>query len=88
MKLDKKSTLKTKGKDKPARKTAKAKSSKKSTSPHERLKLQVTKELGLLEKVKRVGWGGLSAAESGRVGGIMTRILRERKKARQAVTDK
>lgn len=40
------------------------------------LKLKVVMELGLLEKVRQVGWGGLSSAESGRVGGWMTRRLR------------
>lgn len=40
------------------------------------LKLEVAEELGLLEKVKRLGWGGLSAAESGRIGGVITHKLR------------
>ena len=60
----------------------KQKSSKQSA--YDALKLRVTEDLGLLEKVKQVGWGGLSAAESGRVGGIMTRILREQKKQSKA----
>ena len=37
----------------------------------ERLKYEVARELGLLEKLKRVGWAGLSAAESGRIGGLV-----------------
>ncbi|MCL8209397.1 MAG: alpha/beta-type small acid-soluble spore protein [Actinomycetia bacterium] len=37
------------------------------------LKVQVAKDLGLWEKVERLGWGGLTARESGRVGGEMTR---------------
>lgn len=40
------------------------------------LKLKVAVDLGLLEKIRHVGWGGLSSAESGRVGGWMTRLLR------------
>lgn len=37
------------------------------------LKVQVAKDLGLWEKVERLGWGGLTAKESGQVGGEMTR---------------
>jgi small acid-soluble spore protein F (minor alpha/beta-type SASP) len=37
------------------------------------LKIQVAQDLGLWEKVQQLGWGGLTAAESGRVGGVMTR---------------
>lgn len=44
---------------------------------HDLLKMEVAEELGLLEKVRRLGWGGLSARESGKVGGVMTRRLKE-----------
>ena len=40
-------------------------------SQDERIKYEVAKELGLLPKLLQVGWAGLSAAESGRVGGVM-----------------
>lgn len=43
----------------------------------ERLKLLIVGELGLLDKVKADGWGGLSAAESGRVGGLMAKRMRD-----------
>ena len=36
----------------------------------QRLKYEIAEELGLLEKLKQVGWAGLSAAESGRIGGM------------------
>lgn len=39
-------------------------------SRDERLKYEIARELGLTDKLQRVGWAGLSAAESGRVGGI------------------
>lgn len=39
----------------------------------ERLKLQVAQELGLMEKVLRDGWKSLSAKETGRIGGLMSR---------------
>ena len=34
-------------------------------------KIEVAKELGLWQKVEKDGWAGLSAEESGRIGGIM-----------------
>ncbi|MCL4440448.1 MAG: alpha/beta-type small acid-soluble spore protein [Firmicutes bacterium] len=36
------------------------------------LKLEIAEELGLAEKVQKEGWGGLTSAESGRIGGIIT----------------
>jgi len=41
------------------------------------LKYEVARELGLMPKVLQVGWPGLTTAESGRVGGIVGRRLRE-----------
>ena len=38
------------------------------------LKVKIAMDLGLLEKARRVGWGNLSSAETGRVGGWMTRL--------------
>lgn len=35
------------------------------------MKYEVAEELGLLEKVERCGWRGLTSRESGRIGGIM-----------------
>lgn len=43
----------------------------------EQMKWEIARELGLAEKVTRLGWGGLSAAETGRIGGLMTRRLRK-----------
>lgn len=59
-------------------KTDKLKSKKKGKKydPLEELKLEIAAELGLLEKVKAVGWAGLSAKETGRIGGLMTKRLR------------
>lgn len=31
--------------------------------------MEVAQELGLAEKLTQVGWGGLSAAECGKIGG-------------------
>jgi len=37
------------------------------------LKYEIAMELGLGEKLSQVGWGGLTAEETGRIGGILTR---------------
>jgi hypothetical protein len=51
------------------------------------LKVEVARELGLLEKVKKHGWGGLSAEESGRLGGYMTRELKQGSENEERHTD-
>jgi small acid-soluble spore protein F (minor alpha/beta-type SASP) len=43
----------------------------------ENLKYEIAEELGLLEKVKKGGWGLLSSEESGRIGGLMTEKKKE-----------
>ena len=35
------------------------------------MKMEIAEELGLLEKVEKMGWKGLTARESGKIGGIM-----------------
>ena len=45
-------------------------------SPDDRMKY----EIGLLEKVKSEGWRSLSAKETGRIGGLMTKKKREMKR--------
>lgn len=37
------------------------------------IKLQIINELGLLEKVNKYGWKSLTAKETGRIGGLVTR---------------
>lgn len=49
-------------------------------SQEERLKYEVAEELGLLPRLKEVGWASLSTAESGRIGGIVGARIRQRKK--------
>jgi len=46
-------------------------------TPMDFLKMEIAAELGLAERVLAEGWGGLSTAESGRVGGLMTKRIRE-----------
>lgn len=39
----------------------------------ESLKYEVITELGLFEKVMKFGWKSLSAKETGRIGGLVTK---------------
>ena len=48
----------------------------------EELKLQVARELGLMEKVVREGWKSLSAKETGRIGGLMSRRQKKENEVR------
>lgn len=52
---------------------------KKKERPGDRLKYEIARELGLGEKVDAKGWGGLTAAETGRIGGIITTRKRAQK---------
>lgn len=45
----------------------------------EKIKYEIAEELGLKDKVDILGWGGLTAEETGRIGGIMTRKKKELK---------
>ena len=44
----------------------------KKLTDNDLMKYEIAQELGLVEKINEVGWGGLSAKETGRIGGIMT----------------
>ncbi len=57
---------------------APARKKPKELTPLDLLKLEIAAELGLAEKVASEGWGMLTAAESGRLGGILGKRLRER----------
>ncbi len=37
----------------------------------QRMKYEIAKELGLLDRVREVGWAGLTAKETGRIGGLI-----------------
>ncbi|HEX9060796.1 MAG TPA: small, acid-soluble spore protein, alpha/beta type [Clostridia bacterium] len=39
----------------------------------DKLKMEVVTELGLLDKVKNLGWKSLSAKETGKIGGLITK---------------
>ena len=46
----------------------------------EKLKYEIAEELGVLDQVMDGGWKSLSAKETGRIGGLMTKRRREEKK--------
>lgn len=66
----------------PFKKKVKAKiKAKKELSDLEReresIKYEIAEELGLKDKVDQFGWSGLTAEETGRIGGIMTKRNKE-----------
>ena len=46
----------------------------------ERNKYRAAEAAGLLDRVLEVGWAGLSAKESGRIGGILAHMDQEKAK--------
>ena len=48
-------------------------------SREEKMKYEIAEELGLLDRVLEDGWKTLSAKETGRIGGLVTRRKREEK---------
>ena len=48
-------------------------------SREEKMKYEIAGELGLLDRVLEDGWKTLSAKETGRIGGLVTRRKREEK---------
>lgn len=54
------------------------------SSQREQLKFEIAQELGLDGKVMEQGWKSLTAKESGRIGGMMTKRVREQRKEMEA----
>lgn len=46
----------------------------KKPTQHERDKYRAAEAAGLLDRVLEVGWAGLSAKESGKIGGILAHM--------------
>lgn len=46
-------------------------------SREEKMKYEIAEELGLLDRVLEEGWRTLSAKETGRIGGLVTKRKRE-----------
>lgn len=55
----------------------------KNLEPEEQLKYEIAEELGLLDKVVSQGWKSLSAKETGRIGGLVTKKKKELKAEEQ-----
>ena len=53
----------------------------KNLKPEELLKYEIATELGLSDKVLEGGWRSLTAKESGRIGGLVTKKKRAMKQA-------
>ena len=47
--------------------------------PEEMKKYEIAKELGLLDKVLTDGWQSLSARETGKIGGMLSKAAKEAK---------
>lgn len=45
---------------------------KKIETIEDQWKYEIAAELGLMDKVEKFGWGGLTAKETGRIGGLIT----------------
>jgi len=50
--------------------------SMKPVTEQERLKYEAAEELGLLPRLMKVGWGGLTAGETGKIGGVVARRMK------------
>ena len=50
-----------------------------AATEEERLKYEAAGELGLMEKLLAVGWAGLTAEETGRVGGRVAHMRAQNK---------
>ena len=51
--------------------------------PEEMTKYEIAKELGLFDKVMKDGWGALSAKETGRIGGMLTKRRKDSKEVKE-----
>lgn len=47
------------------------------------LKFEIANELGLAEQVLKLGWKSLSAKETGRIGGLVSKRLKSIREAQQ-----
>lgn len=59
---------------------SKIKSNRKLTSleeQREKMKYEIASELGLKDKVDKLGWSALTSEETGRIGGIMTKMKKK-----------
>jgi hypothetical protein len=57
---------------------------KKILTDNDIMKYEIAGELGLLDKVSELGWGGLTAKEAGKIGGVLTSRKKQKKKIMEA----
>ena len=55
--------------------------------PEDRMKYEIAEEMGLIDRVLSDGWKSLSAKETGRIGGLMTKRKREKQESIKKVDD-
>ena len=60
---------------------------KKILTDNDIMKYEIASELGLIDKVSELGWGGLTAKEAGRIGGILTSRKKQKKKVAEDTKD-
>ena len=53
---------------------------KKILTLEDKMKYEIAGELGLLDKIEQEGWGGLTAKETGKIGGLITGRKKQMKK--------
>lgn len=53
---------------------------KKPLTTDDLMKLEIAKEIGLMDKLEELGWGGLTAKETGKIGGMMTAKKKKQRK--------
>ena len=70
--------------NKPKKKNTKK---KKILTDNDIMKYEIASELGLIDKVSELGWGGLTAKEAGRIGGILTSRKKQKKKVAEDTKD-
>ncbi|MBF8984856.1 small, acid-soluble spore protein, alpha/beta type [Lutibacter sp. B2] len=46
-------------------------------------KYEIAEQLGLNDKIEELGWGGLTAKETGRIGGLITVRKKQLKKQKE-----
>lgn len=52
------------------------------------MKIEIASELGLLDKVSRTGWKSLTARESGKIGGLLAKRMRDKAEKASNETEK
>lgn len=62
---------------------SKKKKKEKIKTIEDKWKYEIAEELGLTDKIDQVGWGGLTAKETGRIGGLITVKKRKMKQTKE-----